>query len=194
MPESHNASPDMEPRPISRIIFVGFMGSGKTTVGYALAKKLGWTYYDLDWYIESRWHTTVTKLFEQQGEERFRQIEHNLLHEIAEFEHVIIGCGGGTPCHFDNMDYLNKQGLTIYLRATEEVLYHHLITARVQRPLWHNVSPDKQRETLHQLLQQREPFYLQAQHIVDISPTQELSDMSSTLNTITHIIEGTTAL
>ena len=89
---------------MQRIIIIGYMGAGKTTVGKALAKALGLDFYDLDWYIESRMHKTVKQIFDEQGEEGFRRIEHNMLHEVAEFEDVIISCGGGTPCFFDNMD------------------------------------------------------------------------------------------
>ena len=92
-----------------RIIIVGFMGSGKTTVGKALSKELGITFYDLDWYIESRMHKTVPQIFTERGEDGFRLVEHNMLHEVAEFEDVILSCGGGTPCFLNNMDYLNEQ-------------------------------------------------------------------------------------
>ena len=83
---------------MQRIIIIGYMGAGKTTVGKALAKDLGLTFYDLDWYIESRMRKTVKQIFDEQGEEGFRRIEHNMLHEVAEFEDVVISCGGGTPC------------------------------------------------------------------------------------------------
>ena len=90
------------------IIIIGYMGAGKTTVGKALAKELGVMFYDLDWYIETRMHKTVKEIFDEKGEEGFRIIEHNMLHEVAEFENVVVSCGGGTPCFFDNMDYMNQ--------------------------------------------------------------------------------------
>ena len=102
------------------------MGAGKTTVGKALAEDLGLTFYDLDWYIENRMRKTIKQIFDESGEEGFRKIEHNMLHEVAEFENVIISCGGGTPCLFDNMDYMNEQGETLYLKASPGVLYGHL--------------------------------------------------------------------
>ena len=77
-----------------RIIIIGYMGAGKTTVGRALAKETGMQFYDLDWYIEARMHKTVPQLFAERGEDGFRQVEHNLLHEAAEFEDVIISSGG----------------------------------------------------------------------------------------------------
>lgn len=102
------------------------MGAGKTTVGKALAKETGLRFYDLDWYIESRMRKTVPMIFAERGEEAFRQIEHNMLHEVAEFEDVIISCGGGTPCFFDNIEYMNGQAQTVYLKASPDVLYKHL--------------------------------------------------------------------
>ena len=96
---------------MKRIILIGYMGAGKTTIGKALSKELGATFYDLDWYIESRMRKTVAQIFAERGEEGFRKMEYNMLHEVAEFENVIISCGGGTPCFFDNMDYLNQQGI-----------------------------------------------------------------------------------
>ena len=87
-----------------RIILIGYMGAGKTTVGKDLAKSLGVPFYDLDWYIETRMRKKVKQIFDERGEEGFRKIERNMLHEVAEFENVVISCGGGTPCFYDNMD------------------------------------------------------------------------------------------
>ena len=138
------------------------MGSGKTTVGKALSKATGLMFYDLDWYIESRMHTTVSKLFSDRGEEAFRKIEYNMLHEVAEFEDVIISCGGGTPCFFDNMDYLNQQGDVVYLKATPEVLYKHLLMAKVERPLLKDKTPEELIAFITGHTKQREPFHTKA--------------------------------
>ena len=152
-----------------RIILVGYMGSGKTTVGKALSKATGMMFYDLDWYIENRMHTTVSKLFSERGEEAFRKIEYNMLHEVAEFEDVIISCGGGTPCFFDNMDYLNQQGDVVYLKATPEVLYKHLLMAKVERPLLKGKSPEELIAYITAHLKERTPFYEKARHTLDVS-------------------------
>ena len=126
-----------------RILIIGYMGAGKTTVGKALAKALGLDFYDLDWYIESRMRKTVPQLFAERGESGFRDIEHRLLHEVAEFENVVLSCGGGTPCFFDNMEYLNQQGETVYLDATPEVLFKHLKMGKTVRPLLKDKTPEE---------------------------------------------------
>ena len=152
-----------------RIILIGYMGAGKTTVGKALAKELHMPFYDLDWYIESRMHKTVKAIFDERGEAGFRQIEHNMLHEVAEFEDVIISCGGGTPCFFDNIDYMNRQGETVYLKATPEVLYGHLKMGKTIRPLLLNKTADEVQVFIREQLIQREPYYNRAKHVLDVN-------------------------
>lgn len=173
---------------INRIIFIGYMGAGKTTVGKALSKDLDMPFYDLDWYIESRMHRTVKQLFDQQGEEGFRKIEHNMLHEVAEFENVILSCGGGTPCFFDNMSYLNKQGETIYLKAEPDVLYSHLKMGKVVRPLLLNKTPDEVRTFIQQQLSQREKYYAQARHIIDVSLLDNREKIKTTVEEIKKLL------
>ena len=152
-----------------RIILIGYMGAGKTTVGKALAKELGVPFYDLDWYIESRMRKSVAQIFAERGEEGFRKIEHNMLHEVAEFEDVIVSCGGGTPCFFDNMDYLNEQGQVVYLKAEPEVLYKHLIMGKGDRPLLKGKSPEELIVFIREQLQKRESFYLKARYTLDVN-------------------------
>ena len=154
---------------MTRIILIGYMGAGKTTIGKALSKELGITFYDLDWYIESRMRKTVSEIFAERGEEGFRQIEYNMLHEVAEFEDVIISCGGGTPCFFDNMDYLNQQGQVVYLKAEPEVLYKHLQMAKVERPLLKGKSKEELLTFIKEQLDKREPFYTKARYTLDVS-------------------------
>ena len=148
------------------IIIIGYMGAGKTTVGKALAKELGVMFYDLDWYIETRMHKTVKEIFDEKGEEGFR-----FMHEVAEFENVVVSCGGGTPCFFDNMDYMNQLGTTVYLKATPETLHAHLQMGKGVRPLLLNKTPEEVETFIKEQLKQREPFYLKAQHIFEIQNT-----------------------
>lgn len=151
-----------------RIIIIGYMGAGKTTVGRALSRELGIPFYDLDWYIESRMRKTVKQLFDERGEEGFRRIERNMLHEVAEFENVIVSCGGGTPCFFDNMEYMNQQGQTVYLQASPEVLYGHLLMGKSVRPLLLGKTREELLVFIKEQLKQRESYYSQARHILNV--------------------------
>lgn len=154
---------------MKRIIILGYMGAGKTTVGKALSKEINIPFYDLDWYIESRMRKTVKQIFDEKGEEGFRKIEHTMLHEVAEFENVIISCGGGTPCFFNNMDYMNQQGETIYLKATPEVLYGHLKMGKTVRPLLLNKTPEEVKVFIKEQLKIREPYYAKAKYTLDVN-------------------------
>ena len=162
-------TPSSTQRHCHRIILIGYMGAGKTTVGKALAAELGLRFYDLDWYIESRMRKTVAQLFAELGEEGFRRIERNMLHEVAEFEGVLISCGGGTPCFYDNMQYINQKGLTLYLKASPEVLYKHLKMGKSVRPLLLNKTPEEVQRFISEQLKAREQFYTRAQFTLDVN-------------------------
>ena len=154
---------------MKRIIIVGYMGAGKTTVGKALAKELGIQFYDLDWYIEGRMRKTVAQLFAERGEDGFRQIERRLLHEAAEFEDVVLSCGGGTPCFFDNMEYMNAQGDTVYLKAAPDVLCAHLKMGKTRRPLLEGKDGEELLGFVAEQLASREDYYMKAKHVLDVS-------------------------
>ena len=152
---------------MKRIILIGYMGAGKTTLGKVLARELNLEFIDLDWYIENRFHQSVNQLFVTRGEEGFRKIERNMLHEVAEFEMVIISPGGGTPCFFDNMEYMNQQGLTVYLKASPEILRTHLRMGKQKRPLVAKKNDEELDAFIHESLNKRAPFYNQAHLIFD---------------------------
>ena len=152
-----------------RVIIVGYMGAGKTTVGRALAKELGMRFYDLDWYIEGRMRKTVPQLFAERGEDGFRQVERTMLHEAAEFEDIILSCGGGTPCFFDNMEYMNSRGDTVYLKASPEVLCAHLRMGKTRRPLLEGKTPEQLLSFVTEQLARREQYYMQARHVLDVN-------------------------
>lgn len=160
---------------MTRIILIGYMGAGKTTIGKILAKDLGIPFYDLDWYIETRMRKKVKQIFDERGEEGFRIIERNMLHEVAEFEDVVVACGGGTPCFFDNMEYLVGQGDVVYLRGTPDVLFRHLKMGKGVRPLLLGKSDEELLEYIKENVEKREEFYMKANHIVDI-PCMEDED------------------
>ena len=113
--------------------------------------------------------STVPQIFEESGEEGFRKIEHAMLHEVAEFEDVVLSCGGGTPCFFDNMDYLNRMGETVYLKASPEVLYAHLKMGKSVRPLLLGKTPGEVEAFVKEQLALREPYYSKAKHTLDVN-------------------------
>ena len=174
---------------MKRIILVGYMGSGKTTVGKALSKETGMMFYDLDWYIESRMRKSVSQIFAEKGEDGFRKIEYNMLHEVAEFEDVIISCGGGTPCFFDNMYYLNQQGDVVYLKATPETLYKHLLMAKIERPLLKGKSADELIAYITEHLKERAPFYEKARHILDVNVLDEYDKIKTSVTALREMLE-----
>ena len=167
---------------MTRIILIGFMGAGKTTIGRQLALALGLQFYDLDWYIEMRYHKKVSEIFAEQGEEHFRDLERRMLHEVAEFEDVVISCGGGTPCFGDNMQYMNQQAETVYLKLEPEVLAMHLSMGRTVRPLILNKTGDELLSYIKETLKEREPFYTQARHIVDVSLMDNYEKIAITID------------
>lgn len=147
------------------IFIIGYMGCGKTTFGKALSAATGIPFIDLDFYIEQRYHATVREIFDRYGEDGFRKIEKEMLHEVADFEDTIISCGGGTPCFFDNVDHMNEHGTTVWLQACQECLFSRLIRKREKRPLLAGHTDDEIREIISEQLKKREPFYSKAKVI-----------------------------
>ncbi|MBQ2808045.1 MAG: shikimate kinase [Bacteroidaceae bacterium] len=149
---------------MTRIFLIGYMGAGKTTLGRALAAAIGVEFIDLDYYIEERFRKTVSQIFAEKGEEEFRNIERRMLHEVGEFENVIISTGGGTPCFFDNVEYMNAQGTTVFLDVPLERLFIRLSIARSKRPLIKDKNDDELRAFIGEQLQKRLPHYSKALH------------------------------
>ena len=147
---------------MKRIILIGYMGAGKTTLGKALARELNLEFIDLDWYIENRFHQSISQLFAARGEEGFRTIERNMLHEVAEFENVVISSGGGTPCFFDNMEVMNRRGITVYVKASVEQLVSRLVASKNVRPIIRNKSPEELKQFVTEHLAHRENYYSKA--------------------------------
>ena len=173
---------------MKRIILIGYMGAGKTTIGRALAKELGLSFYDLDWYIESRRRKKVPQIFAELGEEGFRQIEYNMLHEVAEFEDVVVSCGGGTPCFFDNIDYMNSMAQVVYLRCQPEVLHGHLLMGKVERPLLKGKSPDELMDFIREQLAAREQYYCKAQYQLDVTLMDNYEKIKITVDKLKELL------
>ena len=150
-----------------RIFLTGYMGAGKTTLGKAFARELSVPFIDLDWYIEERFHKSIRELFVERGEASFRELERNMLHEVSEFEDVIISTGGGTPCFFDNMDYMNGRGQTVFLDVHLDILFNRLRVATHQRPILQGKTDEELRAFIADALEKRAPFYVQARYRFD---------------------------
>ncbi len=150
-----------------RVFLIGFMGSGKTTYGRELAERAGRVFIDLDEVIETEAGKSITEIFAGGGEERFRVLEHEALRRtIAIHPEAVIAVGGGTPCYFNNMELMNGSGITIYLQHPPEVLAAYLEEEPDKRPLISGMGRKELREYIAGKLQEREPFYRQAQVIL----------------------------
>ena len=157
-----------------RLFLVGFMASGKSTTGRRIARKYGYDFIDLDAYIEKRYFKTIAQIFAEKGEDGFRQIESSLLDEVMGFEHVIVACGGGTPCFFDNMERMNKAGVTVYLNASAVDLCQYLKQSGLnKRPLVKDKSDEELLLYVQSSLQKRAPYYEKALYTV---ASDDLSD------------------
>lgn len=147
---------------MKRIFLIGYMGAGKTTVGKELAKRMELSFIDLDLYIEARYHKTVRELFEEKGEAYFRETERKMLHEVSMFEDVLISTGGGIPCFFDNMSFMNEEGTTVYLKVSSEELAKRLELVKHTRPILKGLTGEELLNFVTENLRKRESFYTQA--------------------------------
>lgn len=150
-----------------RIFLIGYMGAGKTTAGRELAKELNLEFVDLDHFIQARYQKTVGQIFSDVGEGEFRNIEKSILKEVGEFEDVVISTGGGTPCFFDNIEYMNQVGTTIYLKASADVLASRLNDCKEKRPLIKDKNEEELLRFVTDTLEKREPFYSKAKIIYE---------------------------
>lgn len=166
------------------IILVGYMCVGKTTIGRALAKEMKKTFYDLDWYIEERYHTKISNIFAEKGEAHFRDLEKRMLHEVAEFEDVVLSCGGGTPCFFDNMEYMNQVGEVYYLKASVDTILQHLSMSKGERPLLKDKTPEELKVYITEQIAQRSPFYEKAKHVIDVNVLNSFDKIENITNEI----------
>ena len=146
------------------IFLIGYMGSGKSTLGRSLSRRMNCDFIDLDAYIENRYHKRIKEIFAERGEVGFRDIEHRLLLEVCDFQNIVIACGGGTPCYLDNMDVMNSHGVAVYLSVPIERLYSRLSRPRskAKRPVIASKTDEELMEFIADNLRQRDPFYSRA--------------------------------
>jgi len=151
----------------NKIYLIGFMGSGKSTIGKKLASGLCWSFVDLDKKIEEETSLKISEIFSKHGETFFREVETRILRTIGSLADIVISTGGGAPCFYDNMNFMIETGLTIYLKMTPEQLRSRLATSSEERPLIKNICKNKLLDYIEKKLAEREKWYNQADVIID---------------------------
>jgi len=164
-----------------KVFLIGFMASGKTTLGLELAKTLNYEFIDLDAYIENKYNKSIKQIFEFKGEEHFRVIENEALREVASFEgNIIIAAGGGTSCFYNSIDFMNKEGLTIYLKVEVAELVARLIESKTDRPLLWGKTKQELNDYIIRVLEEREKYYKKSK-ITFESPNLNVSQIAQTI-------------
>jgi len=151
------------------IFLIGFMGCGKTHWGRLLAEKTGLPFLDLDDWISQRSGTSIAQIFTEKGESGFRVMERDALQSLATIPKSIVATGGGTPCFFDNLDWMNEIGTTIYLKTGPTLLAERLRHEKEFRPLLAEVQEDDLQDFISKKLEEREHFYLRAKVVLEQS-------------------------
>jgi shikimate kinase len=150
-----------------KIFLIGFMGSGKTTLGRKLAAKMGYEFIDLDHKLERQVELSIAEYFTLFGEDAFRQLESEVLRKTMYPENAVVATGGGLPCYFDNMDWMNNNGRTIYIKLSPKTLADRLENSKEERPLLQEKQGDTLIAFIEQKLAEREDFYSKANIIAD---------------------------
>jgi shikimate kinase len=150
------------------IFLIGFMGSGKTYWGKIWAVEYGMHFADLDEIIEAAQKRTIAEIFEKDGEDHFRQLESMVLRTGIPLDHSMVSCGGGTACFGENMQWMNENGITIYLHASPQYIYNRILEEKDKRPLIKKLNPAELLFFIEQKLKEREPFYSMAQYRLNV--------------------------
>jgi shikimate kinase len=146
------------------VYLTGFMGCGKTTLGKKLARKMNYTFFDLDSLIIKKLGKSIKEIFDQEGEEYFRKMEKEVLTETLNLKNAVIATGGGTPCFFDNILMINSNAISVYLEMDSKSLFHRLKDTS-ERPLLMNMDENELIDFISKKLKEREKFYLQSKLI-----------------------------
>jgi len=156
-----------------KIFLIGFMGSGKTHWGGLLSEKLGIRFFDLDEQVTEHAGKSIAEIFSTEGEEQFRLKEKDVLHLITEsHESFVMACGGGSPCYFNNIDYMNQAGTTVWINVSLDILFERLVKEKDKRPLIKDLSAEQLRAFINKKFADRKIYYEQADVTVDEEPVQ----------------------
>jgi shikimate kinase len=164
-----------------RIYLTGYMGSGKSTLGRKLARHAGLQFVDMDHYIEKRNCKSVPRIFAEEGEAEFRKKERKALEELSEFTDVVVATGGGAPCFFDNMDIMNRTGITIFLNIDPKILANRLLESKTERPLIKGKSKEELVQFIGETLEKRKEFYTKAKYQIT-QPDMDLIQVMHMIN------------
>jgi shikimate kinase len=150
-----------------KIFLIGFMGCGKTHWAKILSEKLHFPFFDLDEKIVEHKGKSIPEIFESEGEEQFRLLEKDVLHLLSEnHESFVMATGGGTPCFYNNIDYLKRQGTVVWINCSTECLYQRLIKEKGKRPLIANIQDEELKSYIIKKYSSRKIFYQQANVIL----------------------------
>jgi shikimate kinase len=158
----------------SRIYLMGMMGVGKTTFGKQFAHQLGYAFMDLDRDIEDYEGRSIQQIFDLHGEAGFRLAERKALERTADHANIIIATGGGAPCFFDNIKWINEHGVSIYFRANAAFILSRIGPGKAKRPLLKGLNGPELEDFIAKMVALREPYYMQATHILTL-PVKSLS-------------------
>jgi shikimate kinase len=156
-----------------KLFLIGFMGSGKTHWGRIWASKSGMTFFDLDTRIEKAFRMKISDIFEKKGEEKFRELERYHLRKFEHKKNFLLACGGGTPCFSDNMEWMKQQGKVFYLKAKADLILEQVMNETEQRPLLKKINPSELLFFIQKKLIEREPYYAQADFILNVEDLNE---------------------
>jgi len=173
---------------VKPIFLIGYMGCGKSTMGRAVSALTGVPFIYLDNYIEQRFHITVKEIFAQRGEDGFRDVERRMLQEVADFEDVIVACGGGTPCFFDNMEYMNSHGTTVFLNTPIDRLHSRLMRGRHKRPLIADKDDEELMTFIKEALAKRMEHYSKAQITFSSERLENKSEIANTAREFAELL------
>ena len=147
---------------MNRIYLVGYMGAGKTTTARRLAQRLGWDVADTDDLFEEKYKISVCDFFNKYDEDLYRKLESEVLKSTEIMENVVISTGGGTACYFDNMDWMNQHGTTVFLRISQKAVVDRLLHAKRKRPLAEGKTEAELVAFVEHHYTSRLPYYEQA--------------------------------
>lgn len=173
------------------IFLVGYMGCGKSTIGRALARRLKMDFLDMDPLIEQHCGKSIRDIFAAEGEEGFRLHEKEVLAEVVTGQqNCIVATGGGAPCFFDNMDVMNRSGITVYFQMSPEKLAGRLEHGKAKRPLLQNKSQEELIDFIRTNVEKREKYYSQAKLIIQCDGVSDEYIADHIIHYVEHLLNS----